>query len=210
MLKSAIVAMLKSRLGNRTESDIDTRIDSELDAAQEDLEHNGVFVPWFLLSETATYTTTIGEQRVPLPADFLQEYDEGALFYDGTPLKAKYDYDALVQVYKTAQAGPPEAYALVNGYFIVFPVPDNAYELSMKYYYSDTVPSSVASGSANQWMKHAAGWLLARAGKMLARYIKDAEVAAMFAEDEKTEATKQYSIHVDRAERNVNRQMGDS
>lgn len=207
MIKSKLVDLIKMRLGNRTDTDIDARIDAELDMAQYELERFGDFTPWFLLSETARYTTTPGESRVPVPADMLQEYDDGALFYDGRPL-TKHDYDSLMVAYR-GSSGAPVAYALVDDYFMLFPAPDDFYEVSMIYYQADTAPSSVASGAENKWMKNAAHWLLAVAGQRVARFIKDAQAAQEFTADMQLAAAQVYKQHIARMEANVDRRMGD-
>jgi hypothetical protein len=207
MIKSKLYDLIKMRLGNRTDTDIDTRIAAEMDMAQYELEHHGDFTPWFLLSEDATYAVTAAEQRVPIPADMLQEFEDGALFYGYDPL-VKYDYDALVEKFQNS-VGPPKAYALVNDYFIVFPVPDAAYNVRMKYYKTDTLPSVVLTSAENLWMKNAAHWLIAKTGSAIARYIKDADATALFLADEQKAQAAVYKIHIDRAERNLDRQMGD-
>lgn len=207
MIKSKVIDLIKMRLGNRTDTGIDDRINAELDMAQYELERFGDFTPWFLLSETATYTTTVGERRVPIPTDMLQEYEEGALFYNYAPL-TKHDYDALVARF-TDEEGAPQAYALVDDYFILFPLPDDAYVLDMKYYRQDAVPSSVAADGENKWLKNAADWLLAKTGVAIARFIKDEGAAALFASDEQQATARVYKQHIDRTERNTDRQMGD-
>lgn len=207
MIKSKVVDLIKMRLGNRTDPGIDARIDAELDMAQYVLEHFGDFTPWFLLSETATYTTTPGESRVTLPPDMLQEYEEGALFYNDEAL-TKYDYDALMERYGSSE-GEPEAYALVDDYFHVFPAPNDFYQLKMKYYQEQPVPSSLGDADTNVWFKHAADWILAKAGSAVARFIKDAEATTLFTADEQAAASRVYKVHIDRAERNTERQMGD-
>lgn len=208
MNKSKVIDLIKSRLGNRTDTGIDAMINQELDAAQYELERFGVFTPWFLLGETASYTTTIDEPRVPIPTDMLQEYEEGALFYDGWPL-IKHDPDYLAMRFQGAMSGPPSAYALVNDYFVLYPAPDAAYTLSMKYYRVDTVPSDVALDGQNKWLKNAADWLMAKTGLAVARFIKDAEAQTLFAEDEDKASKRIYLMHVDRAERNSPRKKGD-
>jgi hypothetical protein len=207
MIKSKVVDLIKSRLGNRTDTGIDAKIVAELDAAQEALERFGDFTPWFLLSETATYTTVVGESRVPIPDDMLQEYEEGALFYLGEVLD-KYEYDALRSKYY-GLSGAPEAYALVNDYFILFPTPDAAYSIDMKYYMKDALISTISDTGENRWLKEASSWIIARTGTAIARFIKDTEAAALFASDEQRAQTDVYKRHIDRMERNVDRQSGD-
>ena len=208
MIKSAVIDLIKMRLGNRTDADIDTRITAELDAAQYELERFGTFTPWFLLSETASYSTVALESRVPIPADMLQEYEEGALFYDDLPL-VKHDQDYLAERFKDALPGAPRAYALSGDYFVLYPVPDDIYTLSMKYYQEEPVPSSLAASGENAWLRNAADWLLAKTGMNVARFIKDPEALQMFTQDEATASNRVYLKHVDRAERNSPRKKGD-
>lgn len=208
MLKSKVVELLKMRLGNRTDTDIDLRIDAELDAAQYELERFGVFTPWFLLNTPVSISTVAGVATVNVPTDMLQEYDEGALYYDGLPL-VKHDEDYLAERFHNASPGQPLAYALVNDTFTLYPVPDAVYTLTLRYYQTDTVPSAVASNAENKWLKHAADWLLAKTGMALARFIKDAEALARFTEDEDKASKRVYLQHIDRAERNSSRKKGD-
>jgi len=208
MIKGKVIDLIKSRLGNRTDTGIDEKINLELDAAQYELERFGVFTPWFLLGENATYTTTIDEPRVPIPTDMLQEYEEGALYYNGLPL-VKHDQDYLSERFENAEPGAPRAYALVNEYFELFPTPDDAYLINMKYYRMDTAPSDVALDGQNKWLKNASDWLLAKTGLAVARFIKDAEAQTLFAEDEDKASKRIYLMHVDRAERNSPRKKGD-
>lgn len=208
MIKSKVIDLIKMRLGNRTDADIDTRINAELDAAQYELERFGVFTPWFLLSETASYTTTALEPRVPIPTDMLQEYEEGALFYNGLPL-IKHDLDYLSERFENALPGAPRAYALSGEYFLLFPSPDDAYVLSMKYYQEEPVPSDLAVDAENAWLRNAADWLMAKAGTNVARFIKDSEAMQMFMQDEDKASKRIYLMHVDRAERNSPRKKGD-
>lgn len=208
MIKSKLVELIKMRLGNRTDTGIDARIDTELDAAQYELERFGVFTPWFLLSETATYTTAAGESRVPIPADMLQEYEEGALYYDGLPL-TKHDQDYLSEFYHESLPGAPRAYALVGNYFVLYPVPDASYEISMKYYRADAVPSAVSVDAENLWMVYAADWLWSKTGQAIARFIKDPDAQQRFTEDESAASKRVYLQHVARAEINSPRRKGD-
>lgn len=208
MIKSALVDLIKMRLGNRTDADIATRIDAELDMAQYELEEFGIFTPWFLLSSAVTLATVAGNANLAIPTDMLQEYEEGALFYNGLPL-AKHDEDYLAVRFKDAANAAPEMYALSGEFFVLYPTPDAVYSLTLKYYQKDTVPSLVALNAENKWLKHAADWLLAKAGAAVARFIKDAEAQALFAADAQAAATRVYTKHVDRAERNSTRVKGD-
>ena len=83
-------------------------------------------------------------------------------------------------------------------------------QINMKYYQEDAAPSTLADASENRWLKHAAQWLLATTGAAVARFIKDMEAVALFTADEQKAAAAVYKQHIDRAERNVDRQMGDN
>lgn len=213
MIKSSIVSSIKARLGNRTDTNLDTLIDSELDIAQWNGEHLGDFTPWFLLSEDSTASTSANESRIPEPTDFLAAYEEGALWYvDADDLDnelEKNDLDKLRALYRDVSAGEPEAYAHVGTQFILFPEPDDAYTLKIVYYQSDTLPSDTADGGENLWMKHAATYLLNSAGAKVAAYIKDAEAAAMFASEAQTALEQLYKRHVVMAEANRTRYVRD-
>jgi hypothetical protein len=208
MIKSKMVTLLKQRLGNREDLDIEQRIDDELDMAQYELEHFGDFTPWFLLSSQQTVALTAGIQAVSIPTDMIAEWEEGVLFYEGTPL-TKYDFAELEGKYYESENGPPEAYSLVDDTFIVFPVPDDAYMLRYRYYARDTEPSNVGDDEENKWMKHAANWLLAKAGVGLSSYIKDEQALALFSADLQRAEVAVYKSHIRRVEESVERNMGD-
>lgn len=212
MIKSKILTAIRQRLGNRTDSGIDTLIDSELDFAQYELER-GPYQPWFLLSEDSTASTTALEPRLQLPSDFLAEYEEGALYYrDSDSIDnemVKDDLDNLKNTYKEEAAGEPERYAIVGDYYYLFPTPLTTYTMLMKYYQSNTLPSDTLSTAENLWMKHAADLLTSMAGARVAAYLKDTEAAALFEADRVRAATRLYTVHVAREEANRSRYMGE-
>lgn len=168
----AAVAMVKQRLGNRSDAP-DAQILLELVLAQAVFEEGiltpqqGIFLPWFLITEFSSISTTIGEERVPIPSDFLQEVEQGQLYvYDSAEDDAwieleKADDDTMRANPDLVEAtGKPEAYSLTNGYFRLLPVPDAVYTLKMMYYKQDTVP--VAAGPENLWLKHAPDLMVAQ------------------------------------------------
>ena len=86
MLESEVISLVAYKLGNiRGQDDvIKAAIYSEIEGLEQ-----GLFHPWFLLSENNHYTITKDDRRVPVPADFLAEYEEGALYAekaDGTQI----------------------------------------------------------------------------------------------------------------------------
>lgn len=155
MDKATIVKRVAFRLGNVR--GMDTLIEAEVDATINRLE-NEDFRPWFLLSENNTYKTTIGERRVPVPREFLSEYEDTALYvvHDGLdyPLQKMSQEEARVK-WQGSQ-GVPQAYALTNKYFRLFPAPDAEYELELIFYRR----SGALANDENPWFVEAADWVI--------------------------------------------------
>lgn len=171
MTRDEAVALVKQGLGFKTA--MDSAIITTMKACQTNLEL-GPTKPWFLLSEDATYTTVAGERRIPLPPDFLEEYEEGAIYYaptDGDEIPLTKDIsEQLRSVYASTSSGTPEAYALVGNYFQLYPTPDDAYLLRMKYYQRATI---LNSNLENEWLKWAPNILIGQAGSQIAAGIRD-------------------------------------
>lgn len=84
MDRDTAVSRLQRRLGFRT--DLEAAIIDELQQAQ--IEHEEEFLaspPWFLLEEISSASTVAGEERLPVPENFLQECEQGTLWvYDSS------------------------------------------------------------------------------------------------------------------------------
>jgi|SRR5687768_738546 len=207
MTRDEAIALLKYRLGNRT--DLDARILLEMVYAQEyKLEGTGAFLPWFLETELATITTIAGEERILLPDDFLGEVEDQALWlYDedsATPWTElrKNDYDYLRVKYPAT--GLPKQYALLGDYFALFPVPDDSYTIKMRYYAKD---DSLASDNIeNKWLKHAGDLLIAETGLIMAGHIFNTDLQAQFEKDASVARQRLYTKH--EARRHSNRTYG--
>jgi hypothetical protein len=200
----------------------------EMQLAQQTKCERAGFKPWFLLSENSTTITMPGENRVPVPKDFLQEYEEGALRIRAwdedreeepgytvppwQPLR-KFDEDDSEDVYGTV-ANRPLRYSIVNGYFVITPAPDYTYMLRMRYYKAApliTEPyGEEGSVTSNVWLQQAPDWLIGETGLVIAgSYIKDDATAAKFADQAKTARDAIYVEHCAREEANRTRSMGD-
>lgn len=175
MTRDEAVSEIQTQLAFRTT--LASTIIGHLKQAQSDLELAPT-LPWFLVSEDSYKDTVSGEQRVPVPLDFLDETDEAVLRYVPTTPSAdapevdlfKDNYDDLRKAYMDPstgilKVGPPEAYALLGGYFRVFPTPDAAYRLKMIYYAEDDV---LDTNIENQWLKYSPLLLIGKAGKKIA------------------------------------------
>lgn len=207
----AAVTLLKFRLGSRTDADLDTLIPLEMDQAQFELERGGE-PPWFLITEDAHADTIAADRRLPVPADFLLEVDEDCLWReegDGsrTALE-KGEFDASLDYWGMEQAAPT-GYALVGHYFQLFPIPDKIYTIWMKYYAADTMPSTMLPTDTNLWLTWGQDLLLARTGRRMATYLRDAELVQVFAGEEIAATTRIRLETTARDEANRSRSKGD-
>jgi len=181
MILSEAQSRIKQRLGFRT--DLDTEIGFSVRDAQARLEQEPE-LPWFLRSPLTTLSTVSGQETVPLPADFLREAEDEALYlYDATtdnPYREleKNDVDNLRALWPGS--GEPRAYALDVSDFRIFPTPDAVYTLKFIYMAADSIPSS---GVENKWLKYIPGLLIAEAGRDIAAAVRDKDALAIFSQD---------------------------
>ena len=139
-------------------------VDALKDAQQEAEELPEL--PWFLRSEVSSIVTVAGEERIPLPLNFLLETEEDDLYYFDSTLDepwvplCKGSLDTLRNRYSGVEDGPPKEYALDGDYFRIFPTPDDTYTLKMVYFGSDEL---LDSDIENGWLKHAPNLLIGKA-----------------------------------------------
>lgn len=169
MLRDEAVATIKRQLGFRRSLDSD--IVAEMLTAQDMLEVAPT-KPWFMLSEKATETTTIGEQRILLPVGFVCEPDETGMWYipsDGSEEVelVKDDYDELRKEFKGDDStGPPQAYTIQGEYVVVFPIPDAVYTLQWYFYKKQP---RLETNIENGWLKHVPYLLMGTTLKAIAQ-----------------------------------------
>lgn len=182
MLRDTAISIIARRLGKRT--DLDDQILDEMQLVQEVMEHADM-LPFFLLTELATASTEVGEERVKIPTDFLKEYEAGALwYYDSTddqiwfPLKRR-EIEELKGAF--TDDGPPQYYALAGEYYRIAPVPDDVYTLKMLYYGQDAL---LTSNIENQWLKYAPELMIAETGLRVAAYIQNDKLVAIFQQNQ--------------------------
>ena len=192
MTRDEAVASVKRRLGFWSGND--DEIATELQQAQVRLEQGivlprgGIFLPWFLMSEVATAAMIDGEERVPIPNDFLGELEEGALWlYDPDadtdsqfiPL-SKDDLDFL----KSAEpgTGTPVAYSQSGVYFRLKPTPDsdNASTKSLKLLYKSKDAILTDGATENSWLKYAHELMIGESGKIIAQALRDQQAIGIF------------------------------
>lgn len=188
MTRDEAVAFIKEICGYRQTGD--ATIIKMLERAQTELQRGPTF-PWFLLSERSQILTTIADERIPLPTDFLGEYEDDGIWLrvdnddpEQDILLEKDDLDLLRGLYKNT-SGQPISYSKDGLYFRLFPTPDAEYQLRMQYYQKGT---SLLSGNIeNEWLKYSPNSVIGKAGYWYASTLRDQEAKATFKEME-TEA----------------------
>lgn len=174
MTRDEMVAQVQLYLGMRT--DMANTIAAELMRQQNVLERETQWklMPWFLKSDDSTTSISIlgdgFDRRVAKPEDWLADIEEGGLYVidddDCEYELVKHEEDSLREYYKTYDPGLPRHYATSGDYYLLFPTPDQAYTLKMKYYQADAVLS--LGSSSNRWSRYASNCLIGRAGMFLA------------------------------------------
>ncbi len=187
MTRDEAVSMIQTQLGFRTT--LATTIITQLKFAQQTLEKDAI-KPWFLVTEDAYIRTSSGDDRVPVPDDFISETDQAVLHYvpdevsvdDPEVELTKDDYDTLRKNFRDTttgitKVGPPEAYCLLGEYFRIFPTPDDDYLLRQIYYAPDT---ELTSNIENNWLFHFPYLLIGKAGGMMATALRDSVALSTF------------------------------
>lgn len=204
MLRDDLFALLAQRLGNR--QDLIPRMETEVLLLQDTKLEQNVWLPWFLETDTVWTVTVQGDEKVQLPADFLGEIEEQALWrVDGAnliPLQ-KMDYDDMLA--RFSAEGTPRAYAVGNGYIFLWPVPIEEITLRMRYL---ARAEPLTSNIENVWLKYASDVVIAELGAVLAKqHMQHGELAATFAEDARLAWDRLYKVHIGRQETNRARLM---
>lgn len=92
------------------------------------LLHRGLRMP--TNDARATVTTEAGTNAYTLPPDFVTLADDDAILY-GSDVLEPLDISELDQT--TAASGVPRNFALSEGLIVLYPNPDGAYDLTMRY-----------------------------------------------------------------------------
>jgi hypothetical protein len=200
MKRSEAVSRIQRRLGFR--KDLGAPILDELMIAQEKFERGvplpvgagGTFLPWFLRTEVTSITTLVNEERVPLPPDFLREYEEDALWWFNPAADPTINQNAWQPLLKddiqynrrqyggddpTVLQPGPIAYAFDGNYFRIFPTPQDTWQLKMIYYARDAILDA-GLDTENKWLKNASEVLIGEAGFQIAATARDADRMAYF------------------------------
>lgn len=223
-----IKSVLASRLGSRT--DLDAEIATELKLAQRNMEHNwpDSTMPWFLLSDMSISYYAV--QTQPLPDGYIRDYDEGMAqsrfvteYDDGsnsdrtswTPAEKMYgEVSQLFDMRDTTfDCEVKLIYSIFGGNVVIYPTlseeasfdPSGAWrkytELYVPCYLEQPVEDTGIT--SNAWTDYAPELLIAAAGRQLARYLHDGEIAALFEQDYQMEYQKLLVANQERQNANI-------
>lgn len=213
MIRSLAVTLILQRLGNRSASEYQSIVETEMQAMQALLEEDATLMPWFLITTSPSYPLVAGDNSLVLPDDFLLELEEGMVeIYDASVPKwrtlAKDDFDTLVQTYVDEGSARPEKYALVGNYLRFFFTPDIIYNVRLTYF-ARALP--LTADIENVWLKYAGDLLMARTGYQVAsHHLQDTELSAVFADDVKVAKDRLWRLNEARMHAGRDYQMGDN
>jgi len=166
MTRDEIVAQIKLLLGFRT--DQTNTVIAQIAIQQNHLEREvqWAIYPWFLQTERADTTALLNDERLPKPVDWIADIEEDGIWVTDTDglenLLIKSEENKLRVTYRESDPGLPEYYASSGDYWRLFPTPDVAYALKMRYYQSDAVVT--VGTNTNRWMTRAPNILIGRVG----------------------------------------------
>lgn len=208
------IDIVMGRLGNRTAPPLRAKILNEMDFCQQNDLEGGATLPWFIITENAITNTKVGERRIALPPDFIREAEEKdpvKVVAGGEDVRlVKMGYDQALEEFGDESVGPPQAYALRGNYFLLFPIPDDIYQLKIPGYYARQDPPIDSEASENAWFRWASDLLVAKSGLVVASmYLKDPDLVQVFTVLLQQAQDRLFKMEVAREEANRERQSGD-
>jgi hypothetical protein len=175
MLRDAAVDILMKRLGNQQNPALRQDIINEMVIAQETVLEGDIFHPWFLVSEEASNSTIVGDERVLLPDNFIALWEEAGLYRYDANLDDPYvemDREDWSLIKKELNYSDTPTHWDIGGvYLLMRPLADAVYPL--RFWYIGREPSLAGTYGAtagtdgnieNNWLKYAADWLLGETG----------------------------------------------
>ena len=206
MLRSEAISRVQQGLGFRT--DLESAIISALKEAQRELEI-GSTLPWFIVEKDASVVTVAASSAIAFPTGFLRLVEDEGPYYTDVSEGLRYlqlrPYDESVRYYSSYDAGAPRALTVRSNQFAVFPVPDDAYTITLSYYKAADV---LDSDIENAWLANFPDLLLNRAGMLVAADLEHSVAYAKFEDKYDRWKAKYFSEIAWREEQNMPRQMG--
>jgi len=212
--RDTIIATVLSRCGRReTDTYLLARAQAELPVLQRRLEGDP-FKPWFLLTDELTFASVANQRYLPLPSDFLLEWDDYPMTrYDSTQSDpyielTKDEFNYLQARFKGESAGKPTYYSLAGNQIDFFVTPDDVYSFRWRYFASEA--ELLTTGNTNAWTVYADDMLIAELGMIMSgQYLRDKYLLPLFVAD--AARARQRLIAIDEARKQVLRdaRMGD-
>lgn len=215
MTGAAMLNLMMARLGGRTQPALRATMLLEANFVQQNVLEGDPIKPWFMVSEDTEATLTVGERRLAVPDDFMCEVEDeegGLIIVDSNGIEhqmVKKSWDQLVDENGLeATADLPLEYALVGEYFMIFPLPNIA--LTVKMRYKARQDAIADDNTENNWLKYASDWLMAELGVvMCSKHVRDEpQKLSEFAADVIRAKKRVSDENTARAEANRSRSMG--
>lgn len=173
MLRDAVVDLIMKRNGNNTDLTLRNDIINEMVQVQDAILEGDPINPWFLLTEESSAQTTVGDERVGLPADFLMPWEYGFLFRYDAALDDPYiemqreDWDLIKEALNYSDT--PTHYDISGEYIFMRPIADEVYPLRMRYLArGETLAGAYGTNNIeNTWLKYASDWFIGEVGAVI-------------------------------------------
>lgn len=225
MLGSDAVAQVQQICGWR--SDRAAEILAALQFAQVEREKPGLTFPWWLLA-SSNLVFTINDPVVLVPTNFIQEAEPtlngDVVYVSGTGLSTKVrfltkmDFKTATQSFYGAvltpselqdsslrRTGAPEVFSLSGQYFVVFPIPDQAYSVLWNYWGADT---PISLNTTNKWLTNAPWVLIGDAAKKIGADLGNANAVSTASTILSTAESNMFRASIHRQEAGLSRRMG--
>lgn len=189
MSRDECVAWIQQKLGFRR--DQQALIATELQSAQNHYEGVGT-LPWFIINEDSPITILEGVSEYTLSASFIREVNDEGILRPNASIKGdiyhvrKVSYDQAVGLYgkaATDSTGCPAVYAIRARTLKFFPNPDDDYDYRWSFYQHQTaLNGGEVSATANAWLEQCPELIAARAGREVAKALRDNVAIQLFSE----------------------------
>ncbi len=219
MLRDDLITRILRRVGQReTDTTLRNQLIDEIQDIQVVLEtgvkcgmnDQGAFYPWFLYKEavSAAFVT----ETMPLPSDFIEEYDEGhgtALSWsDGisgfSPI-LKDSLDVIKSRYSESGSASPVKYAIAGTNLYLRPYGATG-NLHISYYAKEPV---LSTNIENAWLTNGLDVMRAELGAACGELVSNQAFRTEMQRQSKVARDRMYAAHVSREEAARQRQRGD-
>jgi hypothetical protein len=198
MIRSEAIAIVKNRLGRR--SDLDAEILSEIQLTQKKLERD-TLRPWFL-ARTENVLLATAADSLAVPAGFLDFPDWGGLWWENTaatdaarwqPIRRAFLSDLVDE---SPVPGAPGWFEMVGSNFLFNVAASQDFTIRQIYWGKEP---SLANDIENEWLVWAADLVIAETARQLAStYLQDPTQAQSHAEDVKIARSSLWRMHESR------------